>query len=314
LRRIIVPLDGSAFSEAILPDARDLAGADGELILLEDAAWPLFQREMFVDTRELQMEDSESYLQQRADKLRAEGVNVRTQSILLADAVSTIDTAVRVFEADMVAIATHGRRPMGRLIRGGTAWRALAQSPVPVLLHHFDGVASKSGARAGGHRIMVPLDGSPYGEKALPVAEELALEWNAPLWLVRVVHGLSITEDQPSADPAEPPEVRALIEDSDAYLNRIAGSLAGEMHTLSTSSLVVVDSLIECAAELSVSHIVMASHGLTGLSRVILGSVTDGVVHGLHIPVIVIPALAVGRLEDDHALGENQCSPAIQCP
>jgi hypothetical protein len=45
----------------------------------------------------------------------------------------------------------------------------------------------------------------------------------------------------------------------------------------------------------------MSTHGRTALSRVLLGSVADGHVHELRLPIVLIPALAPGRLEDHEA-------------
>jgi nucleotide-binding universal stress UspA family protein len=63
----------------------------------------------------------------------------------------------------------------------------------------------------------------------------------------------------------------------------------------------VSDVLVGYVDRFSITDVVMASHGRTGLSRVILGSVTDDLLHRLHSPIIVIPVLATGRLEEQPA-------------
>ncbi len=45
-----------------------------------------------------------------------------------------------------------------------------------------------------------------------------------------------------------------------------------------------------------ISDVVMASHGRSGLSRVLLGSVADSLIEALDIPIVVAPALATNRL------------------
>lgn len=297
MRRVLVPLDGTQFSEAILPDARRLAGSAGELVLVREASWPLHERNIFVDTTMLAVEETEGYLQHEAEKLRDEGVNVKTQSLVLADAASAIDEAVRIFKTDMIAIATHGRLPLGRLLRGGVAWRALAHSPVPVLLRHVEDEAKVPDVQEGGRRIMVPLDGSAYAEKALPVAQELGLEWNAPILLVRVDPGIPMMGmPYPSVSSVTQIEEEALASVR-AYLQELAQSIQGYVE-VEVERGPVVDNLAWCAERHSVTDIVLASHGRTGLSRVILGSVADGLIHRFHGPIIVVPALAAGRLEE----------------
>jgi nucleotide-binding universal stress UspA family protein len=305
VRRILVPLDGSQFSEVIIPDARRLAGPDGELVLVRQANWPLLERDLFVDTTMLAVEDAEWYLHHEAEQLRREGVNVRTQSLILADPASAIDQSVAIFQADMIAIATHGRGPLGRLLRGSVAWRALAHSPVPVLLRHVEESTPSTNGVDGPRRLMVPLDGSSYAEKALPVAEALAREWHAALWLVRVVPDFQIADTPYTRGSmiSDSEEGVAVTEARD-YLMGIAKSLTGEIHTQAGTGP-VTDTLVHWVEHLSVTDVVMASHGLTGLPRVILGSVADELIHRLHSPIIVIPALAAREGEQPSATNLN---------
>jgi nucleotide-binding universal stress UspA family protein len=282
-RRVLVPLDGTDFPEVILPDARRLAGRNGQLVLVRK-------------TSVRAIDETERYLQHEAEKLRAEGVNVKTQALALANAAFAIDEAVRIFQADIVAIATHGRSPMGRLIHGGVAWRALACSPVPVLLRHVENEVSARDLDDGGRHIMVPLDGSAYAETALSVAQELSLEWNAPLSLVQVIPDVSYADPSYAFVPLDGTVDDDAIPRARAYLHDRAQTLRGQV-TVEVERGPVVDTLVGYAQRYMVTDIVLASHGRTGLSRMILGSVADGLIHKLHGPIVVVPALTAVRLE-----------------
>lgn len=296
MRRVLVPLDGSVFAESIIPDARRLAGPDGELILVRDARLPLLDRDIFVDSTMLAVEDSEWYLHHEVEKLREEGVNSRSQSFMLADAASAIDEAARIFKADIIAVATHGRGPFSRLLRGSVAWRAVAHSPVPVMLRHVDDPPALPQVEEGDRRIMVPLDGSGYAEKALRMAQELALEWKVPLWLVRVIPDVPLTD--PSLAPVTPTTVLDEQENRDAqtYLEGVADRLPGEVHVHTARGL-EVDTLVMAIKRFSITDVVLTSHGRTGLSRVIVGSIADEMIHAVHCPVFVVPALEPDRPE-----------------
>ena len=81
------------------------------------------------------------------------------------------------------------------------------------------------------------------------------------------------------------------VEAAYAYLSRIAESLGTPAQvTVVTGS--TVEAIIEVVNERSITDIMMASHGRTGLSRVILGSVAATLIHRLHCPIVVVPALA----------------------
>lgn len=299
MRRVLVPLDGSVEAEKIFPDARRLAGPDGELILVREASLPVRVRDMFADATTDAIEDAEWYLEHEAEKLRDDGVRVRTQWFVLADAASAIDEAARLFEANMIAIATHGRGPVSRLVRGGVAWRALAHSPVPVLLRHIEHAAPSRHQESSRRHIMVPLDGSAYAEKALPVAHELALEWNAALWLVQVIPEIPSTVVAGlTAVPAMAVADEESVRQAHGYLEGLARNLRCEVHVQAAYGP-IVDTLVRDADRFFITDIVMATHGRTGLSRVILGSVADELIHRLHMPIVMVPALACGRLEDE---------------
>jgi nucleotide-binding universal stress UspA family protein len=241
--------------------------------------------------------DNQEYLDKQAELLRGQGVKVQTKTLVFHDLALGIDEAARIFDADMIACSTHGRGSLGRLVHGGVAWRAVANSTVPVLLRHPEDRSPVRSLFAEPKRLMVPLDGSEYAEKALPLAQQLALEWSAPLWLVRIVPNLPVSA---------PPYIRTgaiqydYTKDKQAaqtYLDQIADRLSSEIHT-QVHVGGVVDRLMEISAISTAMHVVMASHGRTALSRVILGSVADTLVQRLHCPIIVIPAFASGHLTD----------------
>jgi nucleotide-binding universal stress UspA family protein len=313
MRRILVPLDGTTFSEAILPDARRLAGPDGELILIREAQVSAQHEGLFVDPAEIAIKETDTYLQHKAEGLRQQGVTVETESLVLASAASAIDESVHIFKADMIAIATHGRGPLGRVVRGGVAWRALAHSSVPVLLRHVDDDALFPESVKSKRRIMVPLDGSAYAERALPMAQELALEWDASLLLVQVVSDVPMMGSAygPVMGPSYAYVPDVIAEDEEimkqvrGYISELAQRTPGEVATRVERGP-VVDTLVTCAEHEKVTDVVLASHGRTGLPRVILGSVADGLIQGLHMPIIVVPALVSVSVETEPAAGHEQ--------
>jgi K+-sensing histidine kinase KdpD len=109
MRRVLVPLDGSDLAASMLPDARRLAGSDGELVLVRDA-----------DDKPHYSEATAAaplnYLEEVAEILRAEGVSVRIRKLTGGDIASAIDTAAKAFNVDMIAVATHGRHGVRRLL------------------------------------------------------------------------------------------------------------------------------------------------------------------------------------------------------
>jgi nucleotide-binding universal stress UspA family protein len=159
-------------------------------------------------------------------------------------------------------------------------------------------------------QILVPLDGSPLSEKALEYATSIVAP-DGEIFLLNVVdmpaHPMSAETPHPVTsiggfyNPWEPsPQERRtvenleshMIDNAETYLRRIANRLR-------TSSLKVdigveadlspAEAIVQTAAALQVDAIVIATHGRSGLSRLLMGSVTQKVVNAHPCPIFVIP-------------------------
>ena len=127
LQTILVPLDGSPLAEGILEHAVRLAGghAGCELVLLE-----VLTDEEGGNRRE----EAERYLEGVGRRLAAAGSRVRTRVKVAADAASAILADVRSENADLVALATHGRSGLVRVALGSVADKVVRGATVPILL------------------------------------------------------------------------------------------------------------------------------------------------------------------------------------
>jgi nucleotide-binding universal stress UspA family protein len=289
MRTILAPLDGTELSALILDDAVRLAGPGGTLILTQEVGRPRGRAAAVYDSR-IDTEAAKEYLEGVAEGLRARGVSVRTVTRSTFRVSSAIEELARINDVDMIACATHSRGAIGTLLWGSVAWQVVSQSPVPVLLRHPVAEGKTTAITPEGRRILVPLDGSPLAEKALPLAQELAEEWQAPIDLVRVIPEAL---DSASTFPAM------------EYLTHISSGMPGKVqqHVLIGNP---VEALVAFAQGAQVTEVVMSSHGRTGLARVLLGSVAHDIVHRLPVPVIVVPALAAAEVEQPADAGRHK--------
>jgi nucleotide-binding universal stress UspA family protein len=92
--------------------------------------------------------DAKRYLVEIEQRLSKKGLRVHTR-VALGPTVEAILAGVQATGADLVAMATHGRSGLGRVLLGSVADAVLRASPVPVLLIRM---TAKSGA-ATGHRV-----------------------------------------------------------------------------------------------------------------------------------------------------------------
>jgi nucleotide-binding universal stress UspA family protein len=140
-QRVMVPLDGSALAEAILPLVASLAQGQGlEIALLRvvPAVPPQVVEGMrhTVDTVARLRVEAEAYLAGVAEGLTAAGWTVLT-AVRVGDAAAEIVAAAREGEADLIAMTTHGRSGLKRLLFGSVAEAVLRNTPVPVLFHRI---------------------------------------------------------------------------------------------------------------------------------------------------------------------------------
>jgi nucleotide-binding universal stress UspA family protein len=138
-KRALVPLDGSPIAEAIIPFILEIAGPlDMEVVLLRvvEPIPPIAlegSRHIEVEDVELRRTHAEEYLAPIAVELRNKGVRVESR-VRRGNAVDQIVAAARETGADLIAMSTHGRGGLGRLIFGSVAQAVLRQAEVPVFL------------------------------------------------------------------------------------------------------------------------------------------------------------------------------------
>lgn len=135
LQKILVPLDGSALAEAALPKAMELAQSCGAKLLLICAAEA--HKLPGADPTEAQIkvvQGAEDYLAQVGDRLVAVGVTGVETSVWYGPAAYAIVEAARVNKVDLIAMTTHGRSGLGRLILGSVAESVLRGTTTPILL------------------------------------------------------------------------------------------------------------------------------------------------------------------------------------
>lgn len=133
-------------------------------------------------------------------------------------------------------------------------------------------------------RIMVPLDGSTFGEFALPVGVDVARRADGRIDLVNV-------NDPLPAVPEELSREASLAEASGRYLEEVSKRVRDVWDGPVDFRVMrgpVVGSLAEVAGELPADLVVMATHGRGPFSRFWLGSVADGLVRQATVPVLLM--------------------------
>ncbi len=200
LKRVLVPLDGSARAEQALPVAARLAqAAGGTVVLLRVVSIPNeFAAYVTLDPIATQtiinraLEEARNYLKSIAGSDSLHGVHTETE-VLLGQAAATMLSVVDSRHIDLIVLCSHGYTGMTRWTLGSVAEKVSQLAPVPVLVLREDGPIPVPPLPQEGSplRVLIPLDGSVRAQAAIIPAAQLIAALSAPaqgaLHLTRVV-------------------------------------------------------------------------------------------------------------------------------
>lgn len=313
---ILVPLDGSVRAEGALPVARQLAqclGADIVLVRVtplvtlrfasSEAPLPAETYQQLVDD---QRQLAHEYLLRQGQLLYEQGISVK--AILAAgNTASTLLDICATEQVGLVVMTTHGRTGLARFALGSVADQLVRDSHVPVLLlRSFSSPSSapvldtslEKPQTVAWHldHVLVALDGSELSESALPLVRELAGVVFHHITLQRV---LPLTAAVPYRA-----SVKRYLETQERELRAQLGATQCEVTSRLCEGVVPSEKIVEVAEEEG-CLVVMATHGWGGMKRLMLGSVTNQVVHTAHVPVLVIHAA------DQKSLSEHATQKAL---
>jgi len=258
--QVIVPLDGSASAEAILPHALLFAQRGQSILTLLQIGTPSGLpgvRDRMIPDNWSEGEEiwGQDYLATMARRLQSSGVTIQTRHPEAALAEQAIVSyAKHQPQVQLIALTTQGRSAAGRAIFGSVAEQVFASVPTSLLLlHPPKGEQTGSGpiVSASYQTIIVLLDGSVEAERALHEATSLAQEFSATLVLVAVPprpgEEIFVSEgEQPVSDSPEEKaqllrtttglrvETAATARDPEAFIEQLTGHGQGNLLVVAT--------------------------------------------------------------------------------
>jgi nucleotide-binding universal stress UspA family protein len=202
-----------------------------------------------------------------------------------------LDYAAEI-DADLVVMGTHGRRGPTRLLLGSVAGEVVrgAKCPVMTMSHR-----EKPQPIEAFERILVPVDFSEHSETAVRYAEDLAGRYQAGLQLLHVVE---VPTYPYFYVPPEEEYIQTRRKRANEALEEFAATALGSAVEYSTY---VTDGragseIVEFSARNGSDLVVISTHGLSGLDRLLMGSTTEEVVSRARVPVLTVKAFGKSLL------------------
>ena len=298
LQSLLVPLDGSEFSERTLHLAERLSQSTGAALHLVHVHVP-HPPDHFLSNTQFHYEglDLEEYEAQHRDQEEAYLADVvgrltgkvPVDSALLEGFVAEeIGRYAAAVKADLVLITTHGHTGVSRMWLGSVADALIRSTSLPLLvIHPSRGRHVPDDALTFKH-IMVTLDGSELSARILPVAADLAAASGAELTLVHVVSSSAVLGTR--IFPLLPDDIAPAMAKARAYLEGQAAALGERgltVHTHVEEHEAPGRAIAAIADKLDADMIALATHGYGGLKRALLGSVADKVLRSSPLPLLL---------------------------
>lgn len=277
-RKILVAYDGSPSAKNALSLASQLAREDKSWIKVL-AVVPSYQGDLELvgvsEIKEAITGPGQALLAEAKRLADQEGVHILT-NLEQGEPYEQIVQVAEEENCDLIIIGRRGKAKMERELMGSVTSRVIGHTGKDVL------VIPETG-RLSWQNLLLATDGSPCCDNALARALEIAQERKAKLNAVSVVY----SNDEFYALGQD--VVKELYQQADKVLDKVrkwAGDL-GVQTELFVRDGEPHEAITALAAEISASLIVMGSHGRKGLTRLLMGSVTERVIGYADCPVLV---------------------------
>jgi len=294
-RSILVPLDGSQFGEHALSYALGLArlaGARVDLVHVhEPATFPDLGPSVRTEDDWEARRRSTEYIEGVARRV-TDASPVPCRPLLLEGRVADILCDFASTSApDLIVLTTHGRGPLSRFWLGSVATDLVQRAPAPVLLVRPKETPPDLAADLVPRRILIPLDGSPFGEQIIPTAVAVGALSRAGYRLLRVVPPILSSSGGGLGELGAGSRTVAdqLRAEASGYLAGLTFSVPG---LSAAAAHVAVDwppavAILADAEANGIDLIALETRGRSGLAKLLLGSVADKVVRGATVPVLL---------------------------
>jgi nucleotide-binding universal stress UspA family protein len=265
--RLLVCTDGSPESQGAVAEALALGRLCGSRVFVLQVLQIIPEFEAVAPDLMVRLEEE---IRQQMEALKAEAAKMAVsltprvrRSVSVFSAI--LEEAAELRPA-MIIMGRYGRTGLARLLMGSVTARVIGYSAVNVLVVPRQAILAF-------RRILVASDGSPYSLAAWEVALSMAKKAGSTLF------GVSVVQEDEDLNLAE--EI--------VHQMRIAANQQGvPLQGLVPQGQQADDAIVQAALKNEVDLIILGSHGRTGLSRLLMGSVTERVIGHAPQPVLVV--------------------------
>lgn len=309
--RILVPLDGSQTAQCSLPAALGLAA---EFKAEVDLVHVLYEAKDDVNTQvdplqwHMRKAEIETYLSSISQAFSR--FNLPTQThILEGAAAERIIAHAGQREIDLIVMSSHGLSGLSGWNVSSVAQKIMARANRSVMLIRAfqpQTDVSEEVAMRRFQQLLIPLDGSRRAEGVLPIANRLALAYDATVWLLHVAQTKSLgtpftaRAETTSPAPGGNPQTAQYLAAAEAYLDTAAAQLACATETAVVQNDSVIGALDQFALDKGIELTMLSAHGHANSSQPYGSVATSAIMHGA-TSLFIFQDLASAEIAPTHA-------------
>jgi nucleotide-binding universal stress UspA family protein len=302
--KMLVPLDGSELAEMVFPYAAEIAGKMGTDIDLFLVSGPSAQA--MVPMQSAYIKHAAEIVEKQVEEIRS-GLKKSTGTVKVQGEQTEgypADEILRYAEerdVDMILMSSHGLSGNKRWSIGSVANKIMSASKIPVLLVRAGESEEAETEKWQIKSVLVPLDGSELAESVLPHVKALGKQegpGSVEVVLLRVCEPPTIPSYYGPELSGVPLDWGKYVEQELVREKQRAAEYLTELEAKFKAKGIKVrseviqgkpdDEIVEYANKNKFSMIIMATHGRSGFSRLVYGSVAANLLHGVSSPLLVV--------------------------
>lgn len=281
--KILVTLDGSDLAEQAFPYAEEIAAAFKSEVVLLYVNEP--DEKKYLNMHRL-------YVQEVAERM---GQNIKkvTPVIISGNPDDEITKYARKNGIELVIMVSHGRSGIKPWAMGDTVCKVINDCGLPLLL--VKAAKSQPNAKSKANllgRILLPLDGSEAGEAVLGYVKELKNRLEAEVILFGVVPAEQRVRTVGGLDYIRYPEqqIEKIEAEAKEYLKKVSQQMKKGRGKVKVDIKAgdVAREITRAAGRKRVKLLAISSHGHTGMTKWVFGSIAQNVVQASKVPVLLV--------------------------
>lgn len=314
INHILVPLDGSALAECVLPHVVAIAPATKARITLIHVLEHSENRNGSppIDPVgwHMQKQESQAYLEKQVQQMQADGLDA-SHVILEGNSAESIIDFAHANQVDLIALSTHGRTGLSGWNVSSVVQKVLLRSYRSILLVRAYSIENDMQVQY--KRLFVAMDGSTRGEYVLPFAIAMAQHHQSHLLVSTVIEKPQLIQRLPPSDE-ETQLLKQFTEMNQKSIVRYHEQIRTQLSLkgINTETHVrvadhVISTLHDLVNEVKADLVMLVAHGETGERRWPYGSITTSLIAHGNVPLMIIQDISENEIQPtpaEQAIGE----------